>query len=65
MASREKKVVGPSVDNCLVELGVCTNRMKVYVTALGMHDLIIGMVWLEYHQAMVYFFTKRVLCIDD
>jgi hypothetical protein len=46
MASGEKQVVGPSVDNFLVYLGVCTTRLKVYVTTLGMHDLIIGMDWL-------------------
>ena len=29
MASGEKKVVGPSIDNCLIDLGVCTTRLKV------------------------------------
>jgi hypothetical protein len=58
-------VVGPSVDNCLVDLGVCTTRLKVYVTALGTYDLIIGMDWLEAHRAMVDCFAKRVLCVDD
>jgi hypothetical protein len=43
MASGEKQVVGPSVDNFIVDLGVCTTRLKVYVTALGTYDLIIGM----------------------
>ena len=49
MTSGEKKVVGPSVDNCIVYLGVCTTRLKVYVTALGVYDLIIGMDWLAAH----------------
>jgi hypothetical protein len=49
MASGEKQVVGPSIDNCLVDLGVCTTRLKVYITALGTYDLIIGMDWLESH----------------
>jgi hypothetical protein len=44
---------------------VCTTRLKVYVTALGTYDLIIGMDWLESHRAMVDCFTKRVLCVDD
>ena len=65
MASGEKKAVGPSVDNCIVELGVCTTRLKVYVTALGAYDLIIGMDWLETHQALVDCFAKRVLYVDD
>jgi hypothetical protein len=65
MASREKQAIGPSIYNCLVDLGVCTTRLKVYVTSLGMYDLIIGMEWLESHRTMVYFSTKRVICVDD
>jgi hypothetical protein len=42
MASGEKQAVGPSVDNCIVYLGVCTTRLKVYITALGAYDLIMG-----------------------
>jgi hypothetical protein len=65
MASGEKQAIGPSVDNCLVELGVCTTRLKVYITALGTYDKIIGMDWLESHRALVDCFAKRVLCVDD
>jgi hypothetical protein len=65
MASGEKQVVGPSVDNCIVDLGVCTTRLKVYITALGAYDLIIGMDWLAAHRALVDCFAKKVLCIDD
>jgi hypothetical protein len=61
MASGEKQAVGPSVDNCIVDLGVCTTRLKVYI----MYDLIIGMDWLATHRAMVDCFAKRVLCVDD
>jgi hypothetical protein len=65
MASGEKQVVEPSVNNCLVDLGVCTTRLKMYITGIGTYDLIIGMDWLEAHRAMVYCFAKRVLCIDN
>ena len=65
MDSGEKQAVGPSVDNCIVDLGVCTTRLKVHVTALGAYDLIIGMDWLEAHRALVDCFAKRVLCVDD
>jgi hypothetical protein len=65
MALGGKQAVGPSIDNCLVDLGVCTTRLKVYVTPLGMYDLIIGMDWLESHRVMVDCFTKRVLCVDN
>jgi hypothetical protein len=43
MASGEKQAVGPSVDNFIVDLGVCTTKLKVYITALEAYDLIIGM----------------------
>ena len=59
MASREKQAVGPSVDKCIVDLGVCTTRLKVYVTSLGVYDLIIGMDWLAAHRALVDCFTNE------
>jgi hypothetical protein len=49
MALGEKQVVGHSVNNYLVDLGVCTTSLKVYTTTLGTYYLIIGMDWLEYH----------------
>ena len=49
MASGDKQAVGPSVNNCIVDPGVCTTRLKVYVIALGAYDLIIGMDWLAAH----------------
>jgi hypothetical protein len=58
-------VVGPSVDNFIVDLGVCTTRLKVYVIVLGAYDLIIGMDWLVAHRALVDCFAKRVLCVDS
>jgi hypothetical protein len=65
MASGEKQAVGPSIDNCIVDLGVCTTRLKVYVTALRAYDLIIGMDWLEANRVLVDCFVKRVLCVDN
>jgi hypothetical protein len=65
MALGEKQVVRPSVDNCIVDLGVCTTRLKVYITALGAYDLIIGMDWLASHRDLVDCFTKKVLCVND
>jgi predicted aspartyl protease len=65
MASGEKQAVGPTIDNCIVDLGVCTTRLKVYITTLGAYDLIIGMDWLEAHRSLVDCFANRVLCVDD
>ena len=43
MASGIKQAVGPSVDQCQVNLGVCITKLKAYVTKLGTYDVIIGM----------------------
>jgi hypothetical protein len=49
LRKKKKQAVGPSVDNCIVDLGVGTTRLKVYATALGVYDPIIGMDWLATH----------------
>ena len=40
-------------------------KLKAYIIALGMCDVIIGMDWLEAHQALVDCFKKKVICLDD
>ena len=65
MASGVKQAVGPSVDQCQVNLGVCMTKLKAYVTELGTYDVIVGMDWLEAHRALVDCFKKKVICLDD
>ena len=65
MASGELQPVELSVEDCKVDLGVCSIKRKVYVTALGTYDLVIGMDWLESHQAWVHSFEKTILCMND
>eukprot|EP00253_Pinus_taeda_P012618 PITA_12618 len=65
MASGELQTVGLNVDQCKIDLGVCTTKLKVYVIALGTYDLIIGMDWLEAHQVWVDSYGKRILGMND
>jgi len=65
MASREQHPVGLSVEECIINLGVCSTKLKVYLTTLGIDDIIIGMDWLEAHRAFVDCYAKRMLCIND
>ena len=37
-----KQVVGPSVNNCIVDIELCVTIVKVYVTSLQTYDCIIG-----------------------
>jgi hypothetical protein len=39
--------------------------MNLYSTTLGTYDLIIGMDWLESHQALVDCYKKKVLYQND
>jgi len=65
MASGELQTIGFSVDQCNIDLGSCSTKLKVYVTALGTYDLIVGMDWLEAHQAWIDCYGKRILGIND
>ena len=65
MASGELQSVDLSVDQCKIDLRVCSTKLKVYVTTLGTYELVIGMDWLEAHQAWVDCYGKRILGIND
>jgi len=59
MASRELQSIDLSVEQCKIALGVYSTKLKVYVTTLGTYDLVIGMDWLEAHQAWVDCYGKK------
>lgn len=65
MVSGELQSVDLSVEECKIDLGVCSTKLKVYVTALGAYDLVIGMDWLKAHHAWVESYGKRILGIND
>jgi len=65
MASGELQSIDLSVEECKIDLGICSTKLKVYVTALGTYNLVIGMDWLEAHQAWVNCYGKIILCIND
>ena len=46
MALGCKESIGSLVKECVVQTGDCYTKMKLYSTALGSYDLIIGMDWL-------------------
>lgn len=65
MALRELQSIDLSVDQCKIDLGVCSTKLKVYVTTLGTYDFVISIDWLEAHQAWVDCYGKRIICIND
>ena len=65
MASRAKQKVGEKVMGCAVNLGEFVTRVNLYVTILGSYDVVIGVDWLESHEAILKCKTKRLILVDD
>ena len=65
MASGAQQKVGGKVTGCALSLGEFVTRVNLYVTILGSYDVVIGMDWLESHEATLNCKTKRLSLVDD
>jgi hypothetical protein len=52
MASGAKKKVGGKVMGCILNMGEFVTKANLYVMILGSYDVVIGMDWLESHEAI-------------
>jgi hypothetical protein len=53
MASGANQKVGGKVTGYSLNLGEFVTRSNLYVTILGSYDIVIGMDWLESHEAIL------------
>ena len=65
MASKAKQKVGEKVTGCALNLGEFVTRVNLYVTILGSYDVVIGMDWLESHEAILNCKMKWLSLVDD
>jgi hypothetical protein len=65
MASGAKQKVGGKVMGCALNVGEFFMRVNLYVTILGYYDVVIGMDWLEMHEAILNCKMKRLSLVDD
>ena len=65
MALGSQQLVGSMVRDCNVNIGGCDTKMNLYSTTLGTYDLIVGMDWLESHQAILDCYNKTILLKND
>jgi hypothetical protein len=65
MASGAKQKVGGKVMRCTLNLGEFVSRSNLYVTILGSYDVMIGMDWLESHEAILNCKKKWLSLVDD
>jgi hypothetical protein len=50
---------------CTLDLGKFVTRANLYVMILGSYDVMIGMDWLELHEAILKCKTKWLILVDD
>lgn len=60
-----KRNVGRMVKDWEVDLGVCNTKVSLYPTILGVYDVVIGMDWLERHEALLDCKDKILHFTDD
>jgi hypothetical protein len=65
MASGSKQKVGGNITGCILKLGEFVTRANLYVTILGLYDVVIGMDWLELHEAILNCKMKQLSLVDD
>jgi hypothetical protein len=65
MDSEAKQEVGGKVMGCALNLGEFVTRVNLYVTILGSYDIVIGMDWLETHEAILNCKMKWLSLVDD
>ena len=65
MALGAKQKVGGKVMGCVLKLGDFLMRANLYVMILGSYDVMIGMDWLESHEAILNCKTKWLILVDD
>jgi hypothetical protein len=65
MDSWTKQKVGGKVTGCTLNLGEFVTRANLYVTILGSCDVVMGMDWLESHEAILNCKTKWLSVVDD
>jgi hypothetical protein len=65
MASRAKQKVGGKVTICTLNLGDFITKVDLYVMILGSYEVVIGMDWLESHEAILNYKTKQLSLVYD
>lgn len=58
--SRAKQEVEQMPNDFDIDLGICIIWVLLYITIFGAYDLIIGMYWLESHEAILNWNLKNI-----
>jgi hypothetical protein len=65
MDSSAKQKVGGKVVDCHINLEYFEMKFDLYVMILGLYDIVIGMYWLESHDAILNCKMKLLISTDD
>lgn len=53
------------VHGCVLDLGILSTTVDLRILSLGSYGVVLGMDWLESHQARSDCWGERVQCLDD
>jgi hypothetical protein len=65
MTSGAKQKVEGKVTVCSLKLGDFVKKVDIYIMILGSYGIVIGMDWLESHDAILNCKTKRLSMTND
>ena len=65
MASGAKQKVRGKVMGCALNVGDFFMRVNLYIMILGSYDVVIGMDWLESHEAILNCKKKWLSLVND
>jgi hypothetical protein len=65
MTLGSKHKFGGKVTDCSINLGYFVTKSNLYITILGSYDILIGMYWLESHDAILNCKMKWLIFMDD
>jgi hypothetical protein len=65
MALGAKQKVGGNFTGCALNLGEFVTRANLYIMILGSYGVMIGMDWLESHEAILNCKKKQLSLVDD
>jgi hypothetical protein len=65
MALGSKQKFRGKITDCSIKLEDFVTKENLYITILGSYDIVISMDYLESHDAILIFKTKRLSLMDD
>jgi predicted aspartyl protease len=65
LATRDKRKINEMVKACPIDINALSTRVYWNIIPLGSYDCLIGMDWLDKHNAILDCYNKDFTCLDE